>query len=227
MSETLCTQEKRITLTRGRDAEFTLYINDRYGRPIVLTGWTFIQVRLPKDSSGAIEKHAPESAGTDEVQSIAFSDTPDAGVFKLKAGTETTAQLAFNSNAAAVQTALRDLLQFSALTVAGAFPTFTVSFVGDDGKREQPLLEIVESTLQLAGVDVEAEVTKTTTGAGKSGVEVLNEAAAALRVFLNEADTAQLKAGLSQSFELKIRLGAQDLNIPPILNQLDVLDSPF
>lgn len=84
--------------------------------------------------------------GTDDVQTITVTAT--AGATKLSVDGYRTASLAFGANAAAIQTALRALpnVGASGAGVTGTGP-FVVTFAGKMGRRNVPLIVLVESTL--------------------------------------------------------------------------------
>jgi hypothetical protein len=66
-------------------------------------------------------------------QLITFSLVPDSGTWTLTFGAETTTPLAFNANAATVQSALQDLEGLEDVQVSGNYTSgFTVTFVGVD-----------------------------------------------------------------------------------------------
>lgn len=104
-------------------------------------------------------------AGTDEVQDIDFSAVPDAGDWTLVFDGEETGTLAFNDNAAAVQSALNALPNLSGVTVSGNYSTgFTVTFAGADGSQDQPLLQMGDNNLTVAAVQVNVTFVETTPG---------------------------------------------------------------
>lgn len=101
--------------------------------------------------------------GTDEVQNIAFSATPTAGAFTLKYNTEETTSLAYNASNTDVQNALNALASLSGVTVTGSVAAdFVVTFAGDDGKQEQPLLTVGSNTLSSPAATI--TITETTPG---------------------------------------------------------------
>lgn len=101
-------------------------------------------------------------AGTDEVQTITFSATPVSGSFRLSYDGEDTSLFTSASVAADIQTALNALDGLSGVTVTGSFGAgFVVTFAGDDGKVDQPLLTALDNTLNGS---ITITVTETTPG---------------------------------------------------------------
>jgi uncharacterized phage protein gp47/JayE len=104
-------------------------------------------------------------AGVDEVQTLTFGATPDAGSFRLSLNGEETALINFNSLAADVENALNALSSLSSVLVAGDFLTgFVITFQGVDGKEDKPLLEVVSNTLTASTVAVTTSIVETTKG---------------------------------------------------------------
>lgn len=90
-------------------------------------------------------------AGTDEIQTIGFNASPVSGAFTLKYNLEETSSLAYNASNTDVQTALNALSSLSGVTVTGSIAAdFIVTFAGDDGKQDQPLLTVGTNTLSPA-----------------------------------------------------------------------------
>lgn len=116
-------------------------------------------------------------AGVDEVQTATFApNTLTAGSFKFSYKGEETATIAFNANAAAVQTALNNLDGLSGVTVSGSFAAgFTITFAGDDGKQDQPLLLVVDNTLVNGVTPSVVTVTETTQGVPQGIGDVIAE----------------------------------------------------
>lgn len=82
-------------------------------------------------------------------QLISFSEVPASGNYKLKYGANTSGAIAFDDNAAAVQTALRLLSGLSSVTVTGdTTEGFTVVFTGVSGPAS--LLVVMDDSLQTA-----------------------------------------------------------------------------
>lgn len=104
-------------------------------------------------------------AGTDEVQDIDFSSVPDSGAWTLVFDGEETGSLAYNDNAAAIQSALNALSNLSAVTVSGNYTDgFTVTFASADGDQDQPLLQAGSNTLTASSVQVNLTFAETTPG---------------------------------------------------------------
>ncbi|HEX6034428.1 MAG TPA: hypothetical protein VFY83_08335, partial [Anaerolineales bacterium] len=82
--------------------------------------------------SATAGKLADASPALTEMQQIAITGTPGGGNFTLSYGGATTANIAYNANAAAVQAALETLPGLAGnVLVTGSNPTFTVTFVND------------------------------------------------------------------------------------------------
>jgi len=106
-------------------------------------------------------------AGTDEIQDIAFSATPDDGSITFFYNTEETTALAYDdaTAAATLQTYLRALDGLSEVTVSGSFAAgFTITFAGVDGKQEQLILVEGTNTLEESATPVIVTITETTPG---------------------------------------------------------------
>jgi len=106
-------------------------------------------------------------AGVDEVQTIGFSATPDEGSITFFYNTEETTALVYNdaTPATTLQGYLRALTGLSEVTVSGSFASdFVITFAGDDGKQEQPLLIEGTNTLKESSVVVTTTIAETTPG---------------------------------------------------------------
>lgn len=113
----------------------------------------------------------PSSAGTQEVQTLTCSATPDAGRYVLEYLGYKTDGLAFNANAAAIKAALealpplRDALNgATTVTVSGAIttnPTITFSNAFDNPNGD---LVYVISNLEASGAQLTANTAMTTRG---------------------------------------------------------------
>lgn len=111
-----------------------------------------------------IKKTATLIAAVNEIQRIAFSAVPTAGNWSLDFDGQVTASLAFNANAAAVQTALNDLSNLSGVSVSGDYTAgFNVTFAGADGAKDQSMLVVASNTLTSPGA-VTITITETTKG---------------------------------------------------------------
>src|SRR5689334_9864595 len=99
------------------------------GNPTCLLGFS------GRDSvdSAIFDTSTLSPGGVTEVQTITVTGTPTGGTFKLAALGQTTAAIAYNANAAAVQAALRALSRVGAVTVtggAGPGTPWVVTFTG-------------------------------------------------------------------------------------------------
>jgi len=214
--------ERKIKVKKGRRKIFDLFVQDEEGKPQNLSTQSMIKVSIQTDS-GCIVKYAPNSTGIDEIQKLDLKDA-DSGNFKIQFQSEVTTELAHDSGAAAIQAALNALHELSGVVVADTgLNSYDVSFEGNDGKREQALLIVVDSDLADGGSPITAEVTETTKGEEVSGIEVVEAVCGHLKVTLSTTDVSQLRVANDQSIDLYVRLGTEDLDIDPaFLN--DVLD---
>ena len=104
-------------------------------------------------------------AGTDEVQTLTFSATPTGGSFRLRYLDQDTSLLSFSVMATNIQTALNGLAGLSGVTVTGTFGAgFVITFAGDDGKQDQPLLVVLNNTLVNGITPVTTTLVQTTQG---------------------------------------------------------------
>lgn len=104
-------------------------------------------------------------AGTNEVQLIQFSAVPTSGSWTLIFDGDETGVLAFNDNAAAIQSALNALPSLSGITVSGNYTTgFTITFAGADGSQNQDLIVGGTNTLTASSVQVNLSFSTTTQG---------------------------------------------------------------
>ena len=102
--------------------------------------------------------------GTNEVQLILFSATPNAGTWTITYGANTTASMTSAATAVTVQAALQALPGTPAIVVTGNFTNgFTLSFTGNVGKSPQTNV-VVNSSLLFGVTPVVATVSKTTAG---------------------------------------------------------------
>lgn len=115
-------------------------------------------------------------AGTSEVQTLNVTGTPTGGTFKLKFRDRTTAAIAYNANAAAIQAALEALSTIGAgnVAVTGTTPgPFTLTFQAAKGKQVLPNVTLAVNALtggtspSVTIVEATPGVDATFRGAGK------------------------------------------------------------
>lgn len=124
-------------------------------------------------SRGLTNAGAP-GTGTDAVQTLTITGTPTGGTFKLRFNGFTTAAIAYNAAAAAVDSALEALASVGVGNVVcsgGALPGIAVviTFSGTLGRRPQPLITVVEAAL-TGGTTPAAAVAETTPGVAETGI---------------------------------------------------------
>ncbi len=111
------------------------------------------------------------AGGTNEVQTLTFDADVDGGTYKLSLFGYQTAPIAWNANAAAIETALLaacPLILNADITVAGTGP-YTFTFAGAWAGANIPLIVLDASGLTDGGIAVANDTTaiaETTPGAG-------------------------------------------------------------
>jgi hypothetical protein len=123
--------------------------------------------------AGGLDTTAPEAAsitGVDEVQTLTISGSPAGGTYTLTYAGQTTAGIAYNANAAAIQSALEALSNLAPgdVAVTGTDP-FTITFGGTLAAQDAAL--IVGNGASLTGGSSPAATVVETT-AGTPGVSV-------------------------------------------------------
>lgn len=217
--------DRKIKTLKGRAKTFDIFIQDEKGNPKDITGHSLIRMQITY-TDGVLTKYAPLDVGVDEIQRIDLKD-PDLGTFKLKFQDETTSTLNFNDSAATIQAALNALKELSGVLVADqTLGVFDVTFATNDGSRAQPLLEVVDSTLEDASVLVSPTVTETTVGSAENGIDVVEALCGHLKIKLSQEDVELLDVRNDQDIDLYVRIGTEDLDLDPLLFRgvLDVTD---
>lgn len=115
------------------------------------------------------------SAGQNEEQLISFSSIPTSGTFRLNYRSQDTQDLSFNSSAMEVQEALSTLDFGDGIEVSGDFSNgFTVSFLGDAGLQEQPLILIDDNQLVNSGNPIDINTSVVVEGANQASVNLFS-----------------------------------------------------
>ena len=218
-------------ITQGRDFEFTAFLKDKKTKkPIDITGQTLVSLEMKRTDGTKLIMFAPLTAAVNEIQTISFPSTPTSGKFKLDFGNgNITDFINFDDNAAAVQTAINAVKIFSAVVVAGVIDQatgLTLTYGGNDGGRNQPEPLIDSSTLS-DGSTVVPVVAETTTGVAESGIDVVEEKRGEIKIKGSEVESALLKADSNQTAVFIVRIGAKDLNIPPVEDFHTVFSDPL
>jgi hypothetical protein len=133
---------QELTPSTGLDA----FGNPRY---LILTGpsdgkpFTVTSSNAPADALGvSIAEIQKGSAAVNERQLVTIPSSTSGGTFTLTFEDETTGAIAYNGNAAAVQSALEALSNIAAgdVTVSGASPQWTVEFTQAFAGQNVPLM---------------------------------------------------------------------------------------
>ena len=126
---------------------------------------------LPLGKITASGKYGPYSASPSEVQTVTITGTPTGGTFTLTFDGETTAAIAYNAAAAAVQTALEALsnLNVGDVTVTGGALPGTAVTVTFGGARTGVNVPQITASSSLTGGTAPAVTVTTGTAGGGSG----------------------------------------------------------
>lgn len=103
-------------------------------------------------------------AGVNEIQRFDFSNTPDDGTITFEHKGDTTLNFPWDDSAADLKIALEALPSISNVNITGEFATqfFQIEFNGsflEDGVQEQPLMEVIQTDLDLLGVPTDVNGT--------------------------------------------------------------------
>lgn len=152
-----------------------------------------------------------------EVQTIQFSAVPTAGAFKLGYGAGETSELTFESDAAAVQAALRALTGLEAVTVAALVggDGFVVTFAGTHADKamitvtENSLIDETTETDEVQEIYVNMEPTEGTFKlmhkGQTTGALAYNATAEAIQTALRALSTIGADATVSGSCFQKVK----------------------
>jgi hypothetical protein len=124
-----------------------------------------------------LENAGVPSAGTSEVQTLTVTGSPTGGSFKLKFRDRMTASIAYNADAAAIQSALEALSTIGTgnVAVTGTGP-FTLTFQAAKGKQALPNVTLAVNALtggsspSVTCVEATPGVDATFRGAGKGSL---------------------------------------------------------
>lgn len=217
-----------IKMVRYKDADYTVRLQNSNGDPVSIVGWTFIIAKHKKDGGGSVDISSPLDVGQDEVQSITYASVPTSGEFKINIGGEVTTALVYNASTTDIENAINALPKQADVTVAGDFTTgHVITFTGGSGKRNQPSIVIDDNSLVNGVNAVSATVAVVNSGSPQRGVDVVDDKCGLIKVYLSEEDTKLLAKGKNGDIDICVRVGARDLNIPPLRKVLEVEASPF
>jgi hypothetical protein len=131
--------------------------------------WVFGKVTVRLGAMMVSEPLMVQSASVNEAQTVSITGVPTGGSFTLTFDGQTTAAIAWNANAAAVQSALVALSNIDAgdVTVTGTNPNFTVTFGGQYLYRDVPTMTKTASL--TGGTAPNVTIATTATGAVMAG----------------------------------------------------------
>lgn len=92
-------------------------------------------------------------AGSNEVQTLNFSDTPSGGNFTLTFNGQTTGSIAYNASASTIQSDLQGLSTIGTgnIIVTGAIPSLVFTFAGTLSNAKQNLITVTSSLTVSSG----------------------------------------------------------------------------
>lgn len=157
--------------------------------PLTDTDDAAVTVAVAEDTKGI---------ALDEVQTITASIVPTAGTFKINYGSESTADIAFGANAAAVQAALRLIPGLSAVTVTGG-PLATADYVVTFPAMGDVSLLTITSAMTGAGSAAVTVTADETTQGGVNPVTVATETTASLMAALTATATVTITDSASEA----------------------------
>jgi uncharacterized phage protein gp47/JayE len=160
----------------------------------VIPAGTQVSVENSPESTFTTKSQVTLVAGVDEVQHLAFSGIPASGQFRLQYSNELTIPIEWDDLAADIQSALNALNKLDGVVVTGDFTAgFDITFAGNSGKINHPLLEVVDNSLEtVAPAAITITPTQTTAGVpqGISDAEAVEDGPIAAPAFsLNVIDT--------------------------------------
>lgn len=125
--------------------------------------------------------------GTSEVQTLTITGSPAGGTYRLSFKGQKTSALAYNANAAAIDTALEALPTIGTgnIAVTGTGP-FTLTFGGTLAKKNVPAISVVNAAF-TGGTSPAAAVTTATPGVDAShrGAAVGQVLSANAKLYIN------------------------------------------
>lgn len=171
-------------LAATKSVQYNLHLFGTAGT--VVPAGTIVSVSGNPQARFITDNSATLVAGVDEVQTLSFSATPDGGSFKLKYEEEETGLINQTATASTVQTALNALNKLSGVIVTGSFGSgFTITFAGNDGKIDHPILEVTSNTLLIGITAVTTSVVQTTQGVPQATVNCTAETAGEVEAIEN------------------------------------------
>lgn len=136
------------------------------GLPVTVSGNYTIGFTINWTVEAAVPQITFVHPGQNEIQTIGFGNIPDDGTIRFDFAGQVTSNLAFNDNAAQLETYLEALSNIASVTVTGSFASqlFTVEWNGVDGNTPHPQLTIDNNTLNLSGSATSVNINTTQQG---------------------------------------------------------------
>lgn len=128
----------------------------------VITAGSTFSVANNETVKFALDSDVTIATGTDTIQTIVFTPTPDTGSYQITLDADTTTDLSYSSTDTEIANALNNLSALSTTTVTGSYTTtITINFTGADGQKPQNALT-VNTSLLFDGVDATTAIITTT-----------------------------------------------------------------
>jgi hypothetical protein len=146
----------------------SITIDGNPGQKIIQPGVVLARITSGSDT-GKVGPYQPGGSPANEVQTVTITGTPTGGTFTLSFQGQTTANIAYNAAAAAVQTALENLSNIEVSDIAvtggpGPGTPYVVTFQGALGAQDLPAMTAAHAFTGGAGPAI--AVTTTTPGVG-------------------------------------------------------------
>lgn len=193
-----------ITGTTRKGSTFSVGILTLIGDEgtVIPTG-SVISVDGNEDARFVTDEDATILAGTDEVQTITFIQTPESGNWRLTFDGEETGDLNESSTSVAVKAALEALSGIDQVDVTGSVAAgFVVTFQGQNELSPQLSLSVTSNTL----VDREEGTITTALGAIDGRYFIMQETAGSVAFWIDEDDSGTTIPGGAASADRAVEI---------------------